>query len=83
VASTPGPSGPFGSDYARYAGLGFQLAATLALFTLGGWWLDERFGTSPWLLLLGVLLGFGGGLYALLKAVPGVGAKAKRSKHDR
>ena len=71
VAKTSGPDGPFGSDYARYAGLGFQLAASIALFALGGWWLDERLGSSPWLLLLGVFAGFGGGLYSLLKKVPG------------
>jgi len=72
VASTPGP---YGSDYGRYAGLGFQLAASIAIFALGGWWLDGKLGTSPWLLIVGVFTGFGGGLYSLIKRVPGASGK--------
>lgn len=29
----------------------------LALPTLGGWWLDGKFGTSPWCLIVGGFLG--------------------------
>ena len=65
-------TGPYGADYARYAGLGLQFAGSIGVFALLGWWLDEKLGTSPWLLLLGVFTGFGGGLYALVKKVPGV-----------
>jgi hypothetical protein len=32
------------TDYGRYAGLGFQFAATMLLFGALGWWLDERWG---------------------------------------
>jgi ATP synthase protein I len=53
----------------QYAGVGIQFGLTISLFALLGRWLDGRFGTSPWLLLLGVLLGFGGGTYSLLKKV--------------
>jgi ATP synthase protein I len=77
VATTPGP---FGSDYARYAGVGFQFGAAIILFALGGWWLDKRLGTTPWFLILGVFLGFGGGLYSLVKKVPG--ATGGTEKHD-
>lgn len=51
----------------QYAGVGMQFGLTICLFALLGRWLDGRFGTGPWLLLLGVLLGFGGGTYSLLK----------------
>jgi len=53
----------------QYAAVGIQFGLTISLFALLGRWLDGRFGTSPWLLLLGVLLGFGGGTYSLLKKV--------------
>jgi hypothetical protein len=53
----------------QYAGVGIQFGLTIALFALLGRWLDARFETSPWLLFLGVLLGFGGGTYSLLKKV--------------
>ncbi|MBW3542177.1 MAG: AtpZ/AtpI family protein [Planctomycetes bacterium] len=35
----------------------WMLAMELALLPLGGWWLDRQFGTTPWLLLAGVVLG--------------------------
>jgi hypothetical protein len=51
----------------KYAGVGIQFGLAISLFALLGRWLDVRFGTGPWLLLVGVLLGFGGGTYSLLK----------------
>jgi F0F1-type ATP synthase assembly protein I len=37
--------------------LGLTYAASVALYGLGGWWLDGRLGTLPLFTLLGVLLG--------------------------
>jgi ATP synthase protein I len=42
---------------APYLNLGWTFAVSLAAGTLGGWWLDRRFGTRPWLLLAGSVLG--------------------------
>jgi ATP synthase protein I len=38
-----------------------------------GWWLDARWGTGPWLLLVGILLGIGAGFYNFFRAVIGMG----------
>lgn len=74
------------TDYGRYAGLGFQFAATMLLFGALGWWLDGRWGTGPWLLIVGVFLGASGAFLALLRAVGGAGAKrppsARRATDD-
>ena len=40
-------------------GIGIQFVAVLLAFLFAGKWLDERLGTSPWLLMIGVFLGFG------------------------
>jgi hypothetical protein len=40
------------------SGLGFGIAIPLGLAFLGGLWLDERLGTRPLFMLLGILLGF-------------------------
>lgn len=56
--------------YGRYAGLGFQFVASMALLGLGGYWLDGKLGTHPWLLIVGIFLGAAGGFYSLLQAVP-------------
>ena len=47
----------------EFAGLGLTLGLAIALFAVGGNWLDERLGTKPLFVLLGVFLGFGGGFY--------------------
>jgi F0F1-type ATP synthase assembly protein I len=44
---------------ADLAGIGVQFVAVLLVFLFLGKWLDERLGTSPWLLMIGVFLGFG------------------------
>ncbi len=46
---------------------GFQLAASGIVGLLGGNFLDGKFGTSPWLTLVGLVLGFGGGLWNLIR----------------
>ena len=42
---------------APYMGLGLQLALGMAFFAVGGYLLDRRLGTIPWLTLAGVVLG--------------------------
>jgi hypothetical protein len=39
-------------------GLGFGIALPFGLFLWAGLWLDDRFGTQPVFMLLGLLLGF-------------------------
>lgn len=47
-------------------------AASVALFSVGGLWLDEQFSTRPWLLLLGIFSGlFGGTIHMLHHLAPG------------
>jgi len=58
------------SDLVRYGGMGLQFAVTVGVFALAGQWLDQRLGTSPGCLLAGVFLGFGLGLYSMVKKLP-------------
>lgn len=44
-------------DYARYSGIGIQMAVSLGLPIYGGWWLDERYASSPWGILGGIAFG--------------------------
>ena len=57
-------------ELGRYAGLGLQMAASLALFGALGWWLDRRLSTNPWLMILGMLGGAALAFVSLLRAVP-------------
>ena len=38
-------------------GVGWYIAFCIVLGALGGWWLDSKLNTKPWLALVGVTLG--------------------------
>ena len=65
----PGQPRP-GAEFARYAGLGLQFAATVVLLAFAGYWVDQWLGTLPGFLLAGVFLGFLGAMISLLRQVP-------------
>jgi F0F1-type ATP synthase assembly protein I len=50
------------------ASSGFDLAIVVGGFTAIGWWLDRKYGWSPWGVLTGALLGVVGGLTNFLRA---------------
>jgi F0F1-type ATP synthase assembly protein I len=61
-----------------YLGIGLQIAMSFALFVFLGYWGDSKLGTSPLLLLAGVLVGMVGMVLVLMK----ITRKANRD-HDR
>lgn len=68
---------------AEVMGVGLQFAAAIFLFLFIGRWLDGRLGTAPWLLILGVIVGAGGGFYSMyrrLVILPRERAKAERGR---
>jgi hypothetical protein len=48
---------------AWFLGIGWYFAVCVTLGVLAGRWLDGRFGTAPWLGLVGTLLGLAMALY--------------------
>jgi len=60
-----------------YLTVGIQLAGAMAMFVLGGYFADRWLGTSPWLLLLGALLGAVASFYTLLRLVRQLDAREK------
>jgi len=53
--------------WVRHSGVGLELAGALAGFALIGYWIDRWYGTEPWGLVIGVILGLVGGLYNLVR----------------
>lgn len=53
------------ANASEFAGLGVAMGLAIALFAVGGNWLDGRFGTEPLFVLLGVFVGFGAGFYSM------------------
>lgn len=58
-----------GGSYGRFIGLGFTLILIFALPTVVGFFVDKLAGTLPLFLLLGLALGFVGGLYYVYRAL--------------
>lgn len=52
-----------------YGAVGFQFAASVVIGLLLGNYLDQKWGTTPILFLVGLTLGFFGGLYNLVKVL--------------
>ena len=48
---------------------GITMAVTLYIAYRGGEWLDERFGTSPWLMIVALLLMVTANLHLLVKDI--------------
>gem|GEM_PF-4202280 len=59
------------ANTSRGAGAGIQFGAVIVVFTLAGVWADRRFDTLPLFLLIGLALGFGGGLFHLMRTLGG------------
>jgi F0F1-type ATP synthase assembly protein I len=57
--------------YLRYSGAGLQLFAAIGLGTWLGWWLDQKTGWSPILLIAGAVFGFSSGFYTLYRELFG------------
>lgn len=51
----------------RYAGLGIELAAAVGFLSFLGWWIDGRFATAPWGLMIGAIVGLVAGMANLLR----------------
>ena len=51
----------------KFAGVGFSFLSQLAVFSLLGWYLDQKFQTGPWLLTLGCACGMFYGIRTLLR----------------
>ena len=69
--------GPFSTrDHLEITTLGTEFAVSEIICAGAGYWLDQRFGTSPWLLVAGAVAGFALGLYQVIR---GAGKMAKKN----
>jgi ATP synthase protein I len=55
--------------WATLSGVGFLLVLTTVIGFGLGYWADRRFGTEPWLTLVGVVLGAASGLIETIRLI--------------
>lgn len=66
-------------NYLKHAQIGLELAAAVLLGFWGGYKLDVRLGTAPWLMLAGAAAGLAAGFYLVLRELF---AKEKEEKGE-
>ena len=54
-------------NYWKYAQIGLELAVSVMAGFWGGYWLDNKLGTAPWLMLLGAAGGMAAGFYLVVR----------------
>ena len=66
-------------------GMGFDLAAAVGTGALLGWWIDRRYDTGPWGVLICSSVGIVGGLLNFIRAAQKASrrAQAEREAQDQ
>ena len=54
-------------DLRLYGSLGIEMAASVLIGTLIGYWLDKWLGTQPWILIIGFIFGAAAGFRNLFR----------------
>ncbi len=65
-----------------YSSIGLQLAGTLLLCVYAGFWLDRRYGTTPWLLVAGAAVGMTAGFFNMFKELRMLEKNTEGSEKD-
>jgi ATP synthase protein I len=66
---------------AKYAGIGIQFAASIVLFLYAGRWVDQRLGTEPIFLIVGVFVGATAAFYSIYKRLMGDLKREEAARH--
>lgn len=76
-----------GNQFRRAMGLtsiGLEFVVAGGLPILGGYWCDGRFKTTPWLTIVGVLVGLTAATYTMIRRVTAVWKREQNpDKSDR
>ena len=76
----PGEGGKSGS---ALAGLGLQFGVAIVVCVLVGNWVDKRYGTGPWGVLVGAGVGFAAGFHSIFRAAKADEIRDKTGKDSR
>ena len=68
---------------APYMTLGLQIALAVVVFLFIGKYADDRFGTKPWLMVAGIVIGFTGGMIHFFRAVIELSSKEEHERNTK
>lgn len=67
----------------KYSAIGIEMAASVAVGGLIGYWLDDYFGTEPWLLFFWLMCGVIAGFRSLYRLTMKVKREQKENETKR
>ena len=73
---------PLFITYGKYGALGFEFAGAIVAGLLIGNYADTQFGTAPFLLVIGVIVGMSGAIYRLIIVLQRLSAREKDAKDN-
>jgi F0F1-type ATP synthase assembly protein I len=59
-----------------------SVALMMALPAAGGYWADQKFGSAPWLVVVGAVVGLAAGMTHLLRGVANTEKKSSNERRD-
>lgn len=74
------PKRAFYKDLEVFGSIGIELVLLVIIGLLGGNWLDKRFGTSPFILITGAIIGAIIGFYNFYKLILSLSDKEKEER---
>ena len=72
-----------GISAGQFAGLGLQFAVAIIAFLYLGQWIDRKFGTEPWFLIIGVFTGASAAFYSMYRKLMAVQAREDAEREAR
>jgi F0F1-type ATP synthase assembly protein I len=69
-------------QYGRYGSLGIELILSMAVGYYVGRWIDTKAGTTPWLSLVGFLIGIYAGFRQIFRVAKRMTAEAEREDEE-
>lgn len=67
---------------APYLNLGAQMAVTILVLGGAGWWIDSKWLTAPWGLIIGLMLGSALGLTQFLRMIQQLLNRPKEEENE-
>ncbi|GAB4295365.1 MAG: hypothetical protein Kow0090_10260 [Myxococcota bacterium] len=56
-------------NWGSASAVGIEIVAAIVIGALGGKWLDDKFGTAPYLTLFGIIAGIGAAVKAVIRVI--------------
>ena len=66
-----------------YMDAAWQFIGGVLMGALAGWFADKKLHTTPWLLVVGLFLGFAAGFFSLMRVLARLDAQARKSSEDK